>query len=183
VFLLKGTGMKFELLKYETSYRGRAFNVRQDHLLTPTGNTVKYDIIEHTGSVILVPVDDEGQMHFVRQYRHAAQLDLLELPAGTLEKDEPPVEAAAREIREEIGMAAKNLKEIGSFYLAPGYSTELMHVFLAIGLVHDPLDPDADEFLSVEKMPVADALRLAETGKMQDAKSLAALLLAKQYLL
>jgi len=175
--------MKFELLKSETTYQGRAFNVRRDHLLTPGGNTVKYDIIEHVGSVILVPVDDEGQMYFVRQYRHAAQLDLLELPAGTLEKDEPPVEAAAREIREETGMAAKTLKEIGSFYLAPGYSSELMHVFLATGLVHDPLDPDADEYLSLEKMPVDQALRLAESGQMQDAKSLAALLLAKKYLL
>jgi len=175
--------MKFELLKSETTYQGRAFNVRRDHLLTPGGNTVKYDIIEHVGSVILVPVDDEGQMYFVRQYRHAAQLDLLELPAGTLEKDEPPVEAAAREIREETGMAAKTLKEIGSFYLAPGYSSELMHVFLATGLVHDPLDPDADEYLSLEKMSVDQALRLAESGQMQDAKSLAALLLAKKYLL
>ena len=175
--------MKFELLKSETTYQGRAFNVRQDHLLTPDGNTVKYDIIEHIGSVILVPVNDEAQMYFVRQYRHAALLDLLELPAGTLEIDEPPVEAAARELREETGMAAKNLKEIGSFFLAPGYSTELMHVFLATGLAHDPLDPDADEYLSVEKIPVAQALRLAETGQMQDAKSLAALLLAKQYLL
>lgn len=174
--------MKFELLKSETTYEGRAFNVRRDHLLTPGGSTVKYDIIEHVGSVILVPVDDEGQMLFVRQYRHAAQQDLLELPAGTLEKDEPPAEAAAREIREETGMAANDMQEIGSFYLAPGYSTELMHVFLAKGLVHDPLDPDADEYLSLEKMPVAEALRLAESGQMQDAKSLAALLLAGKYL-
>ncbi|MCX6066730.1 MAG: NUDIX hydrolase [Chloroflexi bacterium] len=175
--------MKFELLKSEVTYEGRAFTVRRDHLLTPSGNTVKYDIIQHIGSVILIPIDSDGQIYFVRQYRHAAELELLELPAGTLEPNEPPIEAAAREIREETGMASANLKEIGSFYLAPGYSTELMHVFMATELTHDPLDPDADEYLSVEKMPLAEALHLAESGQMQDAKSLAALLLAKTYLM
>jgi ADP-ribose pyrophosphatase len=174
--------MKFQLVKSENTYKGRAFSVRRDDLLTPTGTTVKYDIIEHIGSVSLVPVDQDGQIYFVRQYRHAAQLDLLELPAGTLEPGEPPQEAAAREIREEIGMAAKSLIEIGSFYLAPGYSTELMHVFLATGLTHDPLEPDADEYLSVEKIPVEAALQLAESGQIKDAKSLAALFLAKPFL-
>lgn len=175
--------MKFERIKSENTYTGRAFSVRRDHLRTPNGNIVKYDIIEHGGSVGIVPVDENGDMHFVRQYRHAADVDLLELPAGTLEHGEPPEEAALREIREEIGMGAKKLREIGSFYLAPGYSTELMHVFLATDLYPDPLDPDADEFLSVEKIPVAEAFRQAEGGKMQDAKSLAALLLARAYLI
>ncbi|MEI7844236.1 MAG: NUDIX hydrolase [Chloroflexota bacterium] len=174
--------MKFELLESESTYTGRAFNVRRDHLKTPNGNIVKYDIIEHVGSVIIIPVDENDQMYFVRQYRHAAQVELLELPAGTLEVGEPPEEAAAREVREEVGMAAENLREIGSFYLAPGYSTELMHVFLATGLTHDPLDPDADEFLIIEKMTVEAAFHLAESGQMQDAKSLAALFLARAYL-
>ena len=174
--------MKFELLNSETTYRGRAFSVRRDDLLTPDGKTVKYDIIEHVGSVIIIPVDANGQMYFVRQYRHAAQIDLLELPAGTLEPGEAPSLAAAREVREETGMAAADLREIGSFYLAPGYSTELMHVFLARELTHSPLAPDADEYLSLETMPASTALHLAESGQMQDAKTLAALLLAKPYL-
>lgn len=175
--------MKFQLLHSETTYQGRAFDVRRDDLLTPDGKTVKYDIIEHVGSVILVPVDAAGQMYFVRQYRHAAQIDLLELPAGTLEPGEAPSLAAGREIREETGLASADLREIGSFYLAPGYSTELMHVFLARDLTHSPLAPDADEYLSVEKMPVSAALQLAESGQLLDAKTLAALLLAKPYLL
>jgi ADP-ribose pyrophosphatase len=174
--------MKFELLKSETKYEGRAFKIRVDHLLTPGGQTVKYDIVEHVGSIVIVPVDADGQMYFVRQYRQAAGQEILELPAGTLEKDEPPAEAAAREVREEVGLAAKNLREIGSFYLAPGYATEYMHVFLATELFHDPLDPDADEYLSVEKMPVARAFELAESGQIQDAKSLAALFLVRQYI-
>ncbi len=174
--------MKFELLDAETVYQGRAFNVRRDHLRTPDGHTVKYDIIEHIGSVSIVPVDEQGLLYFVRQYRHAAEIELLELPAGTLEVGEPPLEAAGRETREEIGMQADKLVEIGSFYLAPGYSTELMHVFLATGLKHNPLEADADEFLSVEKIPVAEAFRMAENREIIDAKSLAALLLARPYL-
>jgi ADP-ribose pyrophosphatase len=175
--------MKFELLHAETVYEGRAFNVRRDALRTPDGRTVKYDIIEHIGSVSIIPVDEQGLMYSVRQYRHAAEVDLLELPAGTLEVGEPPIEAAAREIREETGMEAEKLVEIGSFYLAPGYSTELMHVFLATDLKHNPLEADADEFLSVEKITVAEALRMAENGEIQDAKSLAALLLARPHLI
>jgi len=174
--------MKFDLLKSELIYKGRGFGVRLDYLRTPNGNEVKYDIVDHVGSISIVPMDENGQIYFVRQYRPAIQAELLELPAGTLNEGENPVEAAAREIREEIGMAAKNIKEVGSFYLAPGYSTELMHVFVATGLTDDPLDPDADEFLSVEKMNLPQALELAESGLLQDAKSLAALFLAKKYL-
>jgi ADP-ribose pyrophosphatase len=174
--------MKFELLKSEMIYKGRGFGVRLDYLRTPSGNEVKYDIVDHVGSISIVPVDENGQVYFVRQYRPAAQKELLELPAGTLDDGESYLEAAAREIREEIGMAAKSIQEIGSFYLAPGYSNELMYVFLAKGLTHDPLDPDSDEFLSVEKMSLPQALELAESGRLQDAKSLASLLLAKKYL-
>jgi ADP-ribose pyrophosphatase len=174
--------MKFDLLNSEITYRGRAFTVRRDTLRTPDNRTVQYDVVDHVGSIILVPVDAQGQVYFIRQYRPPAELELLELPAGTLEPGEPPVEAAAREIREETGMAAENLKEIGSFYLAPGYSTELMHVFLATGLSESPLEADADEFLSVEKLSSAEAMRLAESGQILDAKSLAALALARPYL-
>jgi ADP-ribose pyrophosphatase len=121
-------------------------------------------------------------MLFVRQYRHAAGLDLLELPAGTRDGDEPHADCAAREIREETGMAADTLIRVGDFFLAPGYSTEFMAVFLATDLRHDPLEADADEFLQVEKMPVREAVQIAERGEMPDAKSLAALFLARPYL-
>src|SRR5262249_26461330 len=137
---------------------------------------------EHGGSVVLLPIDAEGNLLFVRQYRHAAGRELLELPAGTREADEPYEECAAREIREETGMQAETLVRIGSFYLAPGDSTEYMGVFLATGLKHNPLDPDEDEFLQVEKMPVREAYAMAERGDLPDSKSLAALLLAEPHL-
>ena len=174
--------MPFELLRSEPLFQGRAFKIRRDYLKTPNGNETRFEIVEHGGSVVILPIDADGNMLFVRQYRHAAGLDLLELPAGTRDGDEPHAECAAREIREETGMAADTLVRVGDFYLAPGYSTEFMAVFLATDLRHDPLEADADEFLQVEKMPVREALAMAERGEMPDAKSLAALFLARPYL-
>jgi ADP-ribose pyrophosphatase len=170
--------MSFKLIHSETLLKGRAFLIRRDHLKTPDGGETKLDIIEHGRSVVIIPVDKDGNLLFVRQYRHAAGMDLLELPAGTLEKDEDPAVCAAREIREETGFAADKIEKIGDFYLAPGYSTEFMHVYLAQDLRHDPLEADADEFLSVESIPCTAAIQMAERGEIPDAKTLAALLLA-----
>ena len=171
--------MPFELLKSEVLMKGRAFAIRRDTLKTPDGRETKFEIIEHGGSVVLIPVDENGNVLLVRQYRHATQGELLELPAGTLDDDEDPEVCAAREIREETGMAARQLVRLGDFYLAPGYSTEFMVVYLATDLSFSPLEADADEFLSVKKVPVVEAIQMAERGEMPDAKSLAALFLAK----
>jgi ADP-ribose pyrophosphatase len=174
--------MKFKLLGSRTVYSGRAFTIRQDILLTPDGRKAGFDIVDHVGSVVILPLDSNGDVVFVRQYRHAAGLDLLELPAGTLEKDESFETCASREIREEIGMAAGKMELLGSFYLAPGYSTEYMHVFLATDLKDAPLKADADEFITIERIPSAMALTMCESGKISDAKSLAAILLARSHL-
>jgi len=174
--------MPFELIKSEILLQGRAFRIRRDTLKTPDQRETKFEIIDHGGSVILIPVDENGEVLFVRQYRHAAGKDLLELPAGTRDGAEPYEECAAREIREETGMQAGRLEKVGEFYLAPGYSTEFMVVYLATDLSPNPLEADEDEFLVVEKMPVKQALQLAEQGNMPDAKSLAALFLARPWL-
>jgi len=174
--------MPFELLKSEIVYPGRAFTFRRDTLRMPDAREASFDIVEHVGSVIILPLDADGQLLFVRQYRHAAGLELLELPAGTLDKDESPEACATREVREETGMAAGKLEPLGGFYLAPGYSTEYMHVYLATDLRYDPLEADADEFLTVERFPLKEALVMFESGEIQDAKSLAAILLARKYL-
>jgi ADP-ribose pyrophosphatase len=174
--------MAFELLKSDIAYHGRAFTIRRDTLRLPDGRDTTLDIVEHVGSVIILPLEADGHLLFVRQYRHAAGLDLLELPAGTLNEHEVPEECAKRELREETGMAAGRLEPLGGFYLAPGYSTEYMHVYMATDLHVDPLEADADEFLSVERVPVAKALAMCEKGEILDAKSLAAFLLARKYL-
>ena len=172
----------FTTERSETVFRGRVFAVRRDWVRLPDGKTATFDVITHHGAVTLVPVDAEGQVWFVRQYRHAAGESLLELPAGTLEPDEAPEACAAREIREEIGMAAQEFRLLGEFYLAPGYSTEYQYIYLATGLRPDPLPADEDEFLEPVAIPAAEALAMAQRGEIRDAKSLAALMLALSYL-
>ncbi len=174
--------MSFELKKSETLLQGRVFKVRRDTLTTPDERETKLEIIEHNGSVVLVPLDKEGNLLFVRQYRHAAGKDLLELPAGTRDGEEPFEKCAARELREETGLEAGSLQKVGEFYLVPGYSTEFMAVFLAPDLKENPLEADEDEFLQVEKIPLKQAFEMAEQGRVQDAKSLAALFLARFHL-
>ncbi len=174
--------MTFKLIRSEVLLQGRVFKIRRDQVKTPDGRETKFDIVEHGGSVIIIPVDHEGNLLFVRQPRYAIGIDLLELPAGTREADEPFEECAAREVREETGMEAGTLKKVGEFYLAPGYSTEYMEVFLATDLHENPLEADEDEFLTVVKIPMREAIASAERGEMPDAKSLAALLLARPYL-
>lgn len=176
------TAKSFHFLKSEVLFRGRAFAIRRDLLRTPDGRETTFDIVEHHGSVVLIPLDDEGNLLFVRQYRHAARCDLLELPAGSLDEGEASEACAVRELREETGYAAKTLEKVGEFYLAPGYSTERMSVFIARHLFPAPLTADADEFLDVVRIPLKEALRAAEEGEIPDAKSLAALYLARKKL-
>lgn len=171
--------MPFELIKSETLLHGRMFRVRRDTLKTPNGRETNLEIVEHDGSVVLVPLDNDGNLLFVRQYRPAAGKDLLELPAGTRHGKEPFEECAARELREETGMEAGYLQKVGEFYLVPGYSTEFMAVFLATQLTENTLQADEDEFLQVEKIPIKQTLEMVEQGKLVDAKSLAALWLVK----
>src|SRR5215207_2007914 len=154
--------MPLELIRSETLLQGRAFKIRRDHLKTPDGKETKLEIVDHGGSIVVIPVDEHGNILFVRQYRHAAGMDLLELPAGTRDGNEPYEECAAREIREETGMEAGILIKVGDFYLVPGYSTERMAVFLATELKENPLQADDDEFLQVEKISLKEALEMAE---------------------
>jgi ADP-ribose pyrophosphatase len=174
--------MTFETVSTEKIYQGRAFSVRRDQVRLPGGKVTQLDIVEHVGAVTMIPIDDQGRILFVRQYRHAAGRSLLELPAGTIEVDEPPVECARREIREETGMAAAQLQQVGEFFLAPGYSTEYMYIYLATGLRPDPLPGDQDEFLSLEPLDVDQAYQHIYDGEIKDAKSIAALMLARSWL-
>jgi ADP-ribose pyrophosphatase len=172
----------FEILARTVPFKGRAFEIQQLTVLLPDGRTHIFDLVQHHDSISVVPVDEEGNMLFVSQYRVGARRDLLELPAGVLEEDEDAQEGAGRELREETGLAAGRLVELGKAYLAPGYSSECMYFYLATGLYPAPLAADADEFISLVHLPVAEAYRMARAGEFQDCKTLAALLLAEKYL-
>lgn len=165
-----------ELHHSEVVFRGRAFSVRVDQVEIKPGVVSRLDIVDHPDAVTIVPVDAAGDMWFIRQYRHPAGADLLELPAGTLKAGEDPALAANRELQEEIGMRAENLELAASFWLAPGYSTEQMHVYVATDLSPAPLEQDEDEVITIEKVPVTRAARLALDGTLRDAKSIAAVL-------
>jgi ADP-ribose pyrophosphatase len=174
--------MTFETISSEKIFQGRAFDVRRDQVLLPDGRVTSLDIVEHVGAVTMIPIDEQERILFVRQYRHAVGGFLLELPAGTIEADEPPLECARRELREETGMGAGNLEKVGEFFLAPGYSTEYMYVYLATGLYPDPLPGDQDEFLSLALLEIEQAYQHIQDGEIKDAKSIASLMLARTWL-
>ena len=169
--------MANEVVSSEKKYSGRVLALRVDRVLLENGKEAGLEIIEHRGSVVMVPVDDDGGIWFVRQYRHAAGREILELPAGTLEAGEEPATSAGRELREEIGMGAAKLTRLGGFFLAPGYATEFMHVFLATGLRPDRLPGDEDEVLHPEKYSLDEVRKRLEDGAWEDAKTIAALAL------
>ncbi|MDW8325026.1 MAG: NUDIX hydrolase [Anaerolineales bacterium] len=170
------------VLKSEIVFRGRAFGVRLDEVEYAPGRTTRIEVVEHVGAVTMLPLDDDGRLWFIRQYRHSIGETLLELPAGTLHGDEDPALGAQRELQEEIGMRAARLEPLTTFWLAPGYSTEKMYAYLATGLTPAPLPQDADEMIEVIRLPVAEALAAVERGEVRDAKSLATLFAAARRL-
>lgn len=175
--------MDFKLIESKQILSARVLNVWLERVKFPDGREVFIEMLKHPGSVAILPMDDHGQIWFVRQYRHPAGGLLLELPAGTIDQGETPEATAARELREEIGMSARTLKKVGGFYLAPGYSTEFMSLFMAAGLTPDPLEQDAGEFIRVEKYSVEKVYQMLARGEIVDGKTVAFLgLLRGQFL-
>ena len=155
---------------------------RVDTLAEASGASYKRVVIEYGQSVALVPIDGDGNVLLVRQYRHPAGRWLLELPAGGIDdRDADPAAAALRELREETGYRG-TITRLGGFYLAAGYSDEYQHVFLATDLAEDPLEADEDEDLRLERVSLEQALALAASGEIADAKSVASLLLYLRHL-
>lgn len=157
-------------------HEGRIINVREDTVSLPSGREGKREIVEHKGAVCVVPVLDDGRILMVRQYRKPAEAALLEVPAGGLEIGESPEECARRELQEECSYQAGTMTPLFQCYLAPGYSTELMHGFVAQNLSHGALDPDEDENVEVEIYTLDELLAMIEDGRLCDAKTLTAVL-------
>lgn len=161
----------------KTIYQGKILNLRVDTIRLPNQRLATREIVEHARSVCIVPLDDEGNVVMVRQYRKPAETALLEVPAGGVEEGEAPEEAVRRELQEEIGYTAGKLRHLSSFWLAPGWCTEYMHAYLATDLSPARLDPDDDEIIYVERVPLSQPPQLIARGKIQDSKSIAALLM------
>jgi len=159
-------------------YDGRICALREDTVELSNGRRAKREIVEHAPVVAIVPIDENGDVLLVRQYRLAAGEALLEVPAGLVDEAEELEAAAQRELQDETGYRAAKLERLAGFFVSPGFCTEFIHVFLATGLSESHLDADEDEEVTLERMPLADAVRLVEAGEIKDAKSVVGILLA-----
>lgn len=161
-----------------THYQGTILTLRKDRVRMPNGRITVREVIEHSDSVCMVPMDSDGNVLLVRQYRKPTESVLLEVPAGGIEEGETPEQAAMRELQEEVSHVAGNLTPMAGFWLAPGWCDEYMYTFLATNLRPSDLEPDFDEMVETHRVPLADTLDLIHKGEIQDAKSIAALLQA-----
>lgn len=170
--------MRERTIAREIKYAGKIITVRVDKVELPDGRTASREVVEHPGAAAVLAVNKAKEAYFVRQFRKAVEKELLEIPAGKLEAGEEPHICAARELAEEVGMAAGDLRLLATFYSSPGFTAEKLYVYLATGL--HPVSPSAedDEFLEPVRLPLAEAVRMARTGEIEDAKTLIALLLA-----
>ena len=160
-----------KLISSQTAYRGRLFNVDVDTIEMEGGVTAIRENLRHPGAVCMIPVADDGRLLFVTQYRHSAGRRLLELPAGTLEPGEEPAAAVSRELQEEIGFRPGAVDALGGFFVAPGYTTEYIHLFICTELIASRLQGDDDEDIEVELRTIEEALLAIESGELCDAKS------------
>lgn len=168
----------------EILHRGRLGNFRVDTVRFSDGRTSTREILGHPGAVAIVALDPDGSVLFVRQWRTAAGRAMLEIPAGTLDLVDPagtiedPEHAAPRELEEETGYRAGTWRKLAAFWTAPGFASELMHLYLATDLrpAHgDRLGPDEDERLELTRLPFDDALAAVDRGEICDAKSIVGL--------
>ncbi len=163
-------------------YEGRILDLRVDTVRLPSGRLTTREIAEHSDSVCIVPLDSEGNVLLVRQYRKSVESNLLEVPAGGIEENEAPEDAVLRELQEEVGYTAGKITRLAGFWVSPGWCTEFMHAYLATELSPARLDADFDENITVIQVPLAQTIDLISSGEIQDGKSVASLLLAMRHL-
>lgn len=168
-----------ERVRSEEIYRGRVVALRKDTVRTAEGKELQREVVAHPGAVVVL-AEEGGDLLFVRQYRYAADAELLELVAGTLEPGEDPADTAARELQEEAGFKAGRITKLAEFYSAPGFCSELLHLYLAEELAPSRLPGDEDEEIEVVRVRPDEAVQMALAGQLRDAKTLAGVLLYAQ---
>jgi ADP-ribose pyrophosphatase len=153
--------------------QGRVFRFVEQEIVRPDGRSSTIDKVVHPGAVVVLPVDHDGRVIILRQFRPALMQTIYEFPAGTLEPGEPPDLCARRELAEEIGKAAARWQDLGTLYPAPGFCDEVQHCFFASGLSDSRADRDDDEVIEPERMTVAEVEAAMASGTISDGKSLA----------
>lgn len=159
----------------ETLLTARRFSVRRHWISLADGRKVAREVVIHPGAVVILPLLEDGRVVMIRQLRHAVDQTLLELPAGTLEADEQPMDCAVRELEEETGYRAAAIEPLTTFYTSPGVLSETMYAFVARGLTHVGQRLDETERIDVECMTLDDVAHLLRGGKLRDGKTIAAL--------
>jgi len=164
-------------------YDGKIIKVRLDKVLLRDGKESFREIVEMTnqGAVAIVPIVDD-KVYFVKQYRKSLGKDLLEIPAGRVDPGEDPVDSARRELTEEIGFWPNELQQLAFFYSSPGFSDEVIYLYLARDLVKYEAASDEGEFLEIQSFPLAEALKMISNGEIEDGKTIAGLLLASRFI-
>lgn len=166
----------------EIKYSGVIVKVRLDRAELENGKIVRREVVEHPGGVGILPVDEKGNCYMVRQFRYPFSRQLLEIPAGKLEYGEDPLACAVRELSEETGLEAEEMIPMGRCLTSPGFSSEVLHLYLARGLRAGRAHLDEDEFLNVEKYPLAELAAMAERNEIEDGKTQIAVLKAERLL-
>lgn len=167
-------------LSGDSVYRGRILDLEVDRVRLPSGSETTREVVRHRGAAVVLPLLADRKVVLVRQYRYPSDEVLLELPAGKLDPGEDPRECAARELEEETGWCAGEVRELGSFLTTPGFTDEVLHAFLATHLSEAPdSSPDPDEEIQIVTMTVDDLLEGCRSGAIRDGKTLATILLAR----
>ena len=172
-----------ELLGSHELYTGKIITLNRDTVRLPDGTVSEMDIARHGGASAIVPflsgpMGDEPQVLLIRQYRFAAGGYIYEIPAGRLNPDEAPIDCAARELKEETGCTANHIEPLTTILTTPGFTDEIIHIFMATGLTHGQHNREADEFVEVVIMRLSEALERVSSGEITDAKTVLALLFA-----
>lgn len=163
-------------------FKGNVLEFKVDTVELPDGKLATRELVCHPGGVAVVPVDDNGYVYLVRQYRKPYEKAVLEIPAGKRDKGEEPLTGAIRELSEETGLVAQNYIDLGEFYPSPGYVDEVIYLYLAIGLKEGDAHPDDDEYVEKEKIHIDTLCEMIMQNKIKDGKTIAAVLKAKWYI-
>ena len=166
----------------EIMFKGRIITVRKDKAELVNGHIVTREVVEHDGGVAVVPIDADGCVIAVRQFRYPFERELLEVPAGKLENGEDPLECAKRELSEETGYTAGRYVYLGPVYPSPGFCKEILYIYLAADLVPGEAHPDDDEFLNVERIPLEKLSAMIADNTICDAKTIIGVLKAENFL-